>query len=404
MRLMLMLPLYNALQNNSAPSSLDNAGNAGLWFERFFNVYPESGTTKADLNSEEKKELTKKEKGWLEKFCLHSIGDEDQLQHKALQQLTLIEALSGKAQVYKTQWHFVTGMGIPHPIENGFLWHPTLGVPYLPGSAVKGIIRAWLKSWGKDDDSQKQKEQLLTLFGSEDKDPPDQQAENQTGSLIFFNALPVSQVTLGIDVMTPHMGDWYVQGNTIEQLNESSKIPADWHDPVPVQYLVVKEADFLFTIAPRRKKSTTEAELELAMDALKNALCWLGAGAKTAVGYGLMEKNNFKTENLYKKIKEAERKLARISMTENQHAIDDFCKYCETRAEQLRGNKERLNTTIHNEARNLVKKAIEEAGWTAEEKHILADVIEEWLPKLIEIDLKNKKIRKNLNLAALRTE
>lgn len=398
----LMLPLYNALQNNNAPSSLDNAGNAGLWFERFFNVYLESGTTKADLSSEEKKELTEKEKGWLEKFCLHSIGDEDQLQHKALQQLALIEALSGKAQVYKTQWHFVTGMGMPHPIENGFLWHPTLGVPYLPGAAVKGIIRAWLETWGKDDDSQKQKEQLLTLFGSEDKDPVNQQADNQTGSLIFFDALPVSRVTLGIDVMTPHMGDWYVQGNTIEQLNESSKIPADWHDPVPVQYLVVKEAKFLFTIAPRRKspKIETEAELELAMSALDNALCWLGAGAKTAVGYGLMEKDEAETERLHKVIKEAERELARTSMTENQRAIDDFRKCCEIRAGQLRGNKERLNTTIHNKARGLVKKATEEANWTAEEKHILVDVIKEWLPKLVEIDPKD--VHKNLKLATLR--
>jgi len=397
-----MLPLYNALQNDNAPSSLDNAGNAGLWFERFFNVYPESGVTRANLSKEKKEELVEKEQNWLQDICRHSIGNQDQLQHKALQQLTLVEALSGKAQVYKTQWHFVTGMGIPHPIENGFLWHPTLGVPYLPGAAVKGIIRAWLESWGKDDDSQKQKKQLLTLFGSEDKDPVNQQAENQTGSLIFFDALPTSQVTLGIDVMTPHMGDWYVQGNTIKRLNESSKIPADWHDPVPVQYLVVKEADFLFTIAPRRKKSTTEAELELAMNALENALSWLGAGTKTAVGYGFMEENNSKTENLYKKIKEAERKLARTSMTENQCAIDDFRKHCETRAEQLRGNKERLNTTIHNKARSLTKKAAEEAGWTAEEKHAVADVIEEWLPKLIEIDLKG--IRKNLKLAALRTE
>jgi len=396
-----MLPLYNALQNNNAPSSLDNAGNAGLWFERFFNVYPESGVTRANLSKEEKEELVEKEQNWLQDICRHSIGNQDQLQHKALQQLTLIEALCGKAQIYKTQWHFVTGMGIPHPIENGFLWHPTLGVPYLPGSAVKGIVRAWLESWGKKDDLQEQKMQLLTLFGSEDKDPLNQQVENQTGSLIFFDALPTSRVTLGIDVMTPHMGDWYVQGNAIKGLDESSKIPADWHDPVPVQYLVVEEADFLFTIAPRRKKSTTEAEIELAMSALENALSWLGAGAKTAVGYGFMKKNDSKTENL---IKKAERELARTGMTENQRAIDDFCKDCETRAEQLRGSKERPNATIHNKAGSLIKKATEGTNWTAEEKHILADVIEEWLPKLIEIDLKNKKIRKKLNLAALRTE
>ena len=35
----------------------------------------------------------------------------------------------------------VTGMGNPHPLESGFTWHPTLGMPYLPGSAV-GLVRA----------------------------------------------------------------------------------------------------------------------------------------------------------------------------------------------------------------------------------------------------------------------
>jgi CRISPR-associated protein Cmr6 len=32
-------------------------------------------------------------------------------------------------------------------VENGFLWHPTLGVPYLPGAAVKGLVRAYVEHW-----------------------------------------------------------------------------------------------------------------------------------------------------------------------------------------------------------------------------------------------------------------
>lgn len=295
-----MLPLYNLTENEKP--GLDTGGNAGLWFERFFDAYQKFGKTKAELNVEEKKGLSKAEKVWLEKIC-RTVGDADQLKRKALQQLTLIQSLKGGAHVHKTQWHFVTGMGIPHPIENGLIWHPTLGVPYLPGAAVKGIVRAWLETWGCDDDTQKQKERLLTLFGSDDKDPKNQQADNQAGGLIFFDALPVSGVRLGIDVMTPHMGDWYAQGNTIKDVQkESDKIPADWHDPVPVKYLVVKEAKFLFSVAPRCGKYAVE--VDGVMKYLDDALQCFGAGAKTAVGYGQLAQDDEETNRLHTQLRE----------------------------------------------------------------------------------------------------
>lgn len=295
-----MLPLYNVTENEKPV--LDTGGNAGLWFERFFDVYDESWQPKEELSSDQKKLLIELESQWLREFC-RIVGDADQLKRKALQQIALSEALGGNAHVYKTQWRFVTGMGMPHPVENGFAWHPTLGVPYLPGAAVKGIVRAWLETWGGDDDAQKQKERLLTLFGSDDKDPKNQQADNQAGGLIFFDALPVSGVRLGIDVMTPHMGDWYAQGNTIaDKTKESNKIPADWHDPVPVKYLVIKEAKFLFSVAPRHNECAKE--LGKIMSALKDALDLLGAGAKTAVGYGQLAQDNEETNRLHTQLRE----------------------------------------------------------------------------------------------------
>jgi len=36
---------------------------------------------------------------------------------------------------------FVTGMGLEHPIENGFAFLDPYGLPYLPGSSVKGVLR-----------------------------------------------------------------------------------------------------------------------------------------------------------------------------------------------------------------------------------------------------------------------
>lgn len=152
---------------------------------------------------------------------------------------------------------------------------------------------------------------MLTLFGSDDKDPEKQQKDNQAGGLIFFDALPVSGVRLGIDVMTPHMGDWYAKGNKIADIREeSSKIPADWHDPVPVKYLVVKNANFLFAIAPRNDNYA--AEIRGVMNTLADALCWLGAGAKTAVGYGQMAKNDEEINRLRTQLQEIQHQKLQV--------------------------------------------------------------------------------------------
>jgi len=170
---------------------------------------------------------------------------------------------------------------------------------------------------GKGGEPTNKKNRLNTLyrwFGSEDMEPsrrkelrqegfiPPSQGNNaldtEAGMFIFFDALPVARVKLACDVMTPHYGDWYQGGGDIENVgNEPNKVPADWHSPVPVPFLVVKEANFLFSIAPRRiphddeRKAEVAAELANVMLALKEALEYLGAGSKTAVGYGRMEED-----------------------------------------------------------------------------------------------------------------
>ncbi|BBL34613.1 hypothetical protein Nstercoris_00852 [Nitrosomonas stercoris] len=98
---------------------------------------------------------------------------------------------------------------------------------------------------------------------------------------------------------------------------------------------------------------------------------------------------------------QAAREAALAAMTENQRRIEAFSSMCARRAEQLRGSKENPNAAIHNEARALAKAALEGADWTIDEKHSVADAIEEWLPKLVKVELKNE--RKKLKLSALRT-
>lgn len=91
--------------------------------------------------------------------------------------------------------------------------------------------------------------------------------------------------------------------------------------------------------------------------------------------------------------------LARL--TPNVRRIEEFKQQFAARAEQLRGNKERANTDYHNRARALAKAAVEGADWTADEKRMAADAIDEWLPQLVDIaDMRAE--RKKLGLTALR--
>ncbi len=96
----------------------------------------------------------------------------------------------------------------------------------------------------------------------------------------------------------------------------------------------------------------------------------------------------------------AARKQALSTMTPNQRQIEEFHHFCQKRAEQLGKHQEALSGDIHSRARELVAKARDNTEWTAEEKHALADVVSEWLPKLVR--QMDKDQLKKLKLAALR--
>ncbi len=273
-----ILPLYQFKHPDKRPSG----AHAGLWFERFFNRYDED----YQLDKNNDKETKTDKQRWIESVGKH-CGNADTLKQAALQQLRLIDSLAGSALVFETDYHFVTGLGSSHPIENGFLWHPTLAVPYLSGSSVKGMLRHWLEHWQEQD-----KESLRKNFGSTSKDPENN--EQQVGECIFFDALPIEPVELGMDIMTPHYSPWYQNGHDKPKENP----PADWYEPVPIPFLVVKKAKFLFTLASRN--SEKQEEISKMAEYLTEALSYLGAGAKTALGYGQMTEDSTMLDALKK--------------------------------------------------------------------------------------------------------
>ena len=124
--------------------------------------------------------------------------------------------------------------------------------------------------------------------------------------------------------MTPHMGKWYEQGDDAQKNLNPAVIPADWHEPVPVPFLAVKNAQFIFSIAARNSDNKPDDVKELAnvFEALNNALLWLGAGAKTAAGYGYMSIDpDFVKEQAEAEQKQTEQKrLGSLSAEQKQIA------------------------------------------------------------------------------------
>ncbi len=94
---------------------------------------------------------------------------------------------------------------------------------------------------------------------------------------------------------------------------------------------------------------------------------------------------------------QAARARALAEMSPNRRRVEEFIAEFAARAEQLRGNRENANAAFHTRARTLAAEAV---GWNHAERVAAADAIEEWLPKVVKVDLKDE--RKKLKLTALR--
>jgi hypothetical protein len=86
-------------------------------------------------------------------------------------------------------------------------------------------------------------------------------------------------------VLTPHDGGWRLNGPGVSNPPLS---PGDWHDPNPVPFLAVDSgAEFQFALGVTR--NAVAGDLAAGYELLEAALEWIGAGAKTATGFGRFE-------------------------------------------------------------------------------------------------------------------
>ncbi|MEJ5369567.1 MAG: type III-B CRISPR module RAMP protein Cmr6 [Bryobacteraceae bacterium] len=218
---------------------------------------------------------------------------------------------------------FTTGLGNEHPLENGFSFLNPYGLPYLPGSGVKGVVREaarqlatgmWEDSrgWHTEpvgaftvrEDGEERKIALTALDVLFGRETPEGESDHFRGVLTFWDVVPVIQEkSLRVEVMTPHQSHYYQQKT--DRKSGDSKSPHDSGQPNPILFLTVPPgAEFAFHVVcdlPRLKRVAPAllGEVEpgkeplwkqLLEAAFEHAFQWLGFGAKTAVGYGAMQR------------------------------------------------------------------------------------------------------------------
>jgi len=209
-------------------------------------------------------------------------------------------------------------------LENaGICLHPIYGFTYFPGSGLKGMARAFAETvWlpgqfkaaangqpdGPEEENKARKawdniERVFgwapssdTLEGGKPKPWKPQcvpkRGENDSahsGSIVFRDAWPEEWPKLFMDIVNNHHPDYYLG-------KDDKDAPGDWENPIPVYFLAVPPGQtFSFALSKRRNdvdnsKGGRDARapglIDLAKEWLLGALCHLGAGAKTAAGYG----------------------------------------------------------------------------------------------------------------------
>lgn len=248
---------------------------------------------------------------------------------------------------------FTTGLGNEHPLENGFAFLNPYGLPYLPGSGVKGVLRQaarelaggdWgdARGWSTDPLPSpagrgvggEGLSMLDLLFGRE---TPAGDSDHLRGVLSFWDVMPSigpndpkkpDDIHLDVEIMTPHQGHYYQQ--RVEPKSGSSLTPHESGSPNPISFLTVPPgAGFAFHVVCDLRRLAPELARDdrwktLLTAAFEHAFAWLGFGAKTAVGYGAMQspaqREQRDRERVQREAEEKEKARQQLEQTQREQA------------------------------------------------------------------------------------
>lgn len=199
----------------------------------------------------------------------------------------------------------LTGNGV---LETGCSLSHNYGMPYIPGSSVKGVVRAWADGKNLSDES---KSTLEQLFGTYDSDQPNR----VSGTVTFHDAWWIPQEDnkpFVLDVVTTHHQDYY-NGKKDKDIIP----PSDKDSPIPIHLLAVK-GRFLFVLEGDPESIT------ICQTMLKRALTENGIGAKTAAGYGYFKKNDHESLNLFSNLQKSSSERLMTEEEKPAHEISEL--------------------------------------------------------------------------------
>ncbi len=186
----------------------------------------------------------------------------------------------------KVRTRLAVGLGGAGVLETAITLHHTYGVPYIPGSALKGLAASYVRQclsdqqwgqWGPDEKGElvwEPGKAYRLIFGD----------TTSAGYITFFDALYMpgsghGGTPLHPDIITVHHPDYY---------QNKDKPPADWDSPTPVPFLTAT-GDYLVALAAPAVADWIAPWIEQTFTILAQALDQWGVGAKTSSGYGRME-------------------------------------------------------------------------------------------------------------------
>lgn len=218
------------------------------------------------------------------------------------------------------------GLGMDHALEAQVCRHPVYGMPYIPGSALKGLARAEAKRYAKkqeEEESKKFNKVIDILFGPDCNDSDDPEAEANTGYLIFHDAWWIPGGKAGGCQQKPYIPE-IVTVHAVEYYTNQGKKEAphpDMESPNPNHQIAV-QGSFYFVV------EGVQQWAELGMKFLTLGLQEEGIGGKISAGYGYFvwdEKTKKNGENIARewvqKTKEAQQQVRINNLSESEYLV-----------------------------------------------------------------------------------
>ncbi|MEJ2046035.1 MAG: RAMP superfamily CRISPR-associated protein [Reinekea sp.] len=197
--------------------------------------------------------------------------------------------------ILKLENRLFIGLSGTGALETGCALNHCYGMPYIPGSTVKGVVLSWAEKHLPID-----KQAIIQqLLGT----PKTDELPDLAGLVNFYDAwwVPINNTGPFIqEVVTSHHQEYYG--------NSGKTAATDLDSPIP-NALIAVQGSFLFVLSGRADYC------EKIIEILNRALSDIGVGAKTAAGYGYMVSDKAQLQQLESESKNRKNSLDYIRAT-----------------------------------------------------------------------------------------